>query len=223
MKDTFEVKSYGAQSLACALLLAFASFSILPLSVALVEVSKPSEDRLVRVYSRASGGHSEVKPSGASSAPKPVRVPPFSDNPPSEIREPALDFSSVGVKLPDLSSRGELGFDLFGGVVPGLPDGGKFEAFELSSLDKIPRRLNSAHVKYPSDLLRRGVEGEVLLNVVIDEDGSLEVVSVADFTNAAFVDSAVSAASKLNYEPPTKNGERVRAKFVLPIPFKIRQ
>ena len=70
-------------------------------------------------------------------------------------------------------------------------------------------------------MLRRGVEGEVRLNVIIDEQGNIEVESVVSSTNSRFEESAIASASKLKYEIPLRGGKPVRAKFVLPIPFKI--
>ena len=76
-------------------------------------------------------------------------------------------------------------------------------------------------IKYPADMLRRGIEGEVRLNVIIDEQGNLEVESVASSTDKKFETSAIASASKFKYEIPLRDGKPVRAKFVLPIPFKI--
>lgn len=222
MKTAFQSKNYDFPSAICAVAAAFAVFAVLPLSVAVSRrdaVGRAPE--LVRVYSaaqqRTAGG---AKRAGASGRGAAVGVPNFSGARNSaEFTVPALDFSSVGVAVPDFGAGGNLAFDSFGG---GLSDSEtKFDAFELSALDKIPRRLNSVRIDYPRKLLDRGIEGEVLLNVVVDSDGSVEVESVAGSTDPRFEKSAVDAASKLRYESPMKNGERVRARFVLPIPFKI--
>lgn len=222
MKTAFQCKHYDFPSALCAVAAALAAFAVLPISVAVSRrdaVGRTPE--LVRVYSapqqRVAGG---AKNAGASGRGVAAGLPNFSGAKSSaEFVVPALDFSSVGVAVPDFGAGGNFAFDSFGG---GLSDSEtKFDAFELSALDKIPRRLNSVRIEYPRKLLDRGIEGEVLLNVVVDSDGSVEVESVAGSTDARFEKSAVDAASKLRYESPMKNGERVRARFVLPIPFKI--
>ena len=43
MKASFDIKSYSLESFCCALLLMFASFSVLPFSVAIVEEKEESE------------------------------------------------------------------------------------------------------------------------------------------------------------------------------------
>ena len=111
----------------------------------------------------------------------------------------------------------------FSAALFGAPEESNFSAeiFSVDMLDKIPRRLNSVMPAYPRQMLRRGVEGEVSLSVVIDQTGALSVEGVVSATNDFFRDSAVEAARKFVYEPPTRNGKPVRARFVLPIPFKI--
>ncbi len=222
MKTAFQSKNYGFASAICAVAATLAAFAVLPLSVAVSRRGDAGRTpKLARVYSaaqqRSDGG---AKNAGASGRGASAGVPNFSGaKTAAEFTVPALDFSSVGVAVPDFGAGGNLAFDSFGG---GLSDSEtKFDAFELDALDKIPKRLNSVRIDYPRKLLDRGIEGEVLLNVVVDSDGSVEVESVAGSTDARFEKSAVDAASKLRYESPMKNGERVRARFVLPIPFKI--
>lgn len=222
MKTAFQCKHYDFPAAFCAVVAALAAFAVLPISVAVSRRDAAGRPpKLVRVYSAAQqqsdGG---AKNAGASGRGVAHGLPNFAGAKSSaEFVVPALDFSSVGVAVPDFRSGGNFAFDSFGG---GLSDSEtKFEAFELFALDKIPRRLNSVRIEYPRKLLDRGIEGEVLLNVVVDSDGSVEVESVAGSTDARFEKSAVDAASKLRYESPMKNGERVRARFVLPIPFKI--
>jgi|GEM_PF-817421 len=95
--------------------------------------------------------------------------------------------------------------------------------YDLKNLDKIPRRIKSVGVKYPPQLLKRGVEGEVRLIVCIDENGSVSVESVQSSTDRLFEENAVAAAKLLRYEPPLKDGKPVKARFILPIPFKIAE
>lgn len=95
------------------------------------------------------------------------------------------------------------------------------QIFELASLDKIPKRLNSVKINYPKNLLKRGIQGTVVLVVVIDENGLLSVEKVEKSDYAEFAEQAIYAAQKLRYDPPTINGKPVRARFTLPIPFRI--
>lgn len=104
------------------------------------------------------------------------------------------------------------------------PSGGaetQIETFSLDMLDKIPRRIDSSRVEYPKHMLKRGIEGDVSLLVLIDTSGAVSVEKVVSATNKFFAECAVAAAKNFVYESPTKNGRAVRAQFVLPIPFRI--
>lgn len=75
MKITFESGSYSLRSLFCALLLAFASFSILPLSVALLPAEKKTKSELVRVYSQAENFPEKTANAAVPSASSRVAAP----------------------------------------------------------------------------------------------------------------------------------------------------
>jgi len=229
MNATFDTGSYYARSVVCAAVLAFAAFSVLPLSIA--AASKPSrEETLVRVYSlKAAAPKGEAAKGSAGAPAAPSKSSETALPKPSEV---SVDFSKIGIEIPRFAENPEafslnsFGSNGSGGSALGLGEGlggglTDIKIFDITSLDKIPRRLNSAEIKYPPSLLRRGQEGEVRLNVLLDEGGNLEVESVESSTDGLFEASAIESASKLKYEPPTKNGEPVRARFVLPIPFKI--
>ena len=221
MNANFEIKSYSLESIICALLLMFASFSVLPLSVAIVEVKDESPVELVRVYSRDDFQKEQTnRKQNSVSLPNANFAMQARERAVPSIDVASPDFSSVKVGLPDLKSGTNFEITSFG-VDVGELGNSDIVVFELSGLDKIPRRLNNVHVKYPADMLRRGIEGEVRLNVIIDEMGNLEIESVASSTNARFEESAIKSASKFKYEIPMRAGKPVRAKFVLPIPFKI--
>ena len=132
------------------------------------------------------------------------------------------DFASVSDGVPSFGGTGGASLDAdFFGFSDGIGAAAEIEIFALDALDSIPRRLDSTKVRYPPKMLSRGAEGEVRLNVVIDESGNARVDSVEYASRPEFVECAVAAASKFRYEPPKKNGRAVRAKFILPIPFKI--
>ena len=74
---------------------------------------------------------------------------------------------------------------------------------------------------YPPKLKRQGVEGEVKLLVMIDENGKVSVVEVVSSTHPDFVNASRRAAENSVYQPPTKNGKKVKVQFYLPIRFTL--
>jgi len=123
--------------------------------------------------------------------------------------------------MPTFKNGGNFEISGFSGSVSEIST--TLSTFDIASLDSVPRRIRNADIKYPKELLRRGVEGDVVLNVIIDEDGFVHVESVAKSTNKLFESAAVEGASKLRYQSPKKDGVAARAKFALPIPFRIQK
>lgn len=216
-------KNFYAQSLLCSVLLTAAVFALLPLSVSVSWRAGDAKPELVRVYSRPSAKTSgserarSAERTGLPSAPKfAAAAPVFSSDVPSP------DFASVSDGAPSFGGTGGASLDAdFFGFSDGIGASSEIEIFALDALDSIPRRLDSTKVRYPPKMLSRGAEGEVRLNVVVDESGNTQVDSVEYASRPEFVECAVAAASKFRYESPKKNGRAVRAKFILPIPFKI--
>ena len=95
------------------------------------------------------------------------------------------------------------------------------EIFNVDMLDKTPKRLDTIAIEYPKRMLKLGVEGDVRLSVLILENGEVRVEKVLNSTNNFFSESAIVAASRFIYETPLRNGKPVKARFVLPIPFRI--
>ena len=93
--------------------------------------------------------------------------------------------------------------------------------FKLHELDRVPGILKRGRLRYPSALLRRNLEGKTRLLVVIDERGSVKVRKVIESTHEEFVEPSIKAAEESIYEPPMRNGERVKVQFYLPLEFKI--
>ncbi len=215
-------KNFALRSLLCAVLLTAAVFALMPLSVSVSKRVGDSKPELVRVYARVAAQTSSSERARANareslpSAPKFTAASVFSSDVPSP------DFASVSDGVPSFGGTGGASLDAdFFGFSDGIGAAAEIEIFALDALDSVPRRLDSTKVRYPPKMLSRGAEGEVRLNVVIDESGNARVDSVEYASRPEFVECAVAAASKFRYEPPKKNGRAVRAKFILPIPFKI--
>lgn len=218
---TFTKTSHFGKSFVCASVLFFCVYAVLPLSIS-ADLKAPEPEEITRVYTVEDSVSETYDPAPKESisnnftASVPVHTHPIE-------RAPYFtpDYAGCSLPLTNVGEGGSGNFELTGFAMSN--EGFKIETFELSELDSIPRRISRVRVKYPPEMLRRGIEGIVRLNVTIDETGTLEVESVAESTNEAFEASAIEAARSLKYEIPKKNGLGVRAKFVLPIPFRIQR
>ena len=139
-----------------------------------------------------------------------------------KIDEPIvkLDTRSVNVSLDVGPGDFKAAFSL-AGFNP-IPEGfGKDLVFDLHDLDRNPSVLKRGRLRYPSNLKRLGLEGEVRLLIQIDEKGRVNVLEVVSSTHPDFVGPSREAAENSVYEPPRRNGEVVKVQFYLPVRFSL--
>ena len=137
----------------------------------------------------------------------PTNIPPINLN---EKWDPS-QFSGVGV---------EKGFNLTTDVKidPG-------QAFNEAVVDEKPSLVSPPQLDYPDLLRQAGIEGTVLIEVIIDTTGHAEPASlrVAQSSNRAFELSAREAVLKSLYRPGRVRGQAVRVLVQVPINFNIRR
>ena len=74
-------------------------------------------------------------------------------------------------------------------------------------------------IKYPEIARKAGIEGTVLLDVVVDTNGAVADVTVKNGIGGGCDEEAVRAAKTLHFTPGYTDGKPVRMKIVLPIRF----
>jgi len=99
------------------------------------------------------------------------------------------------------------------------------QAFIEAVVDEKPERVSTPSLDYPDLLRQAGIEGTVVVEVIIDtlgraEPGSLRVVQS---TNKAFEIPAKDAVLKSLYRPGRVRGQAVRVLVQVPISFSIRR
>lgn len=162
--------------------------------------------------------------------PPPELPPPPEEEPPEEEQQeetPELESEPEPISLTDLQVSLAAGMGGFGanvGVVNFDALGPSMDQliFEVKDLDRTPRVIRQGRLEYPFELKRERIEGLVRLKVIIDERGRVRVAEVLEATNRAFVRAAVQAAEDSLFESPTRNGEAVKAYYILPIRFSLR-
>lgn len=152
-------------------------------------------------------------------------APPPPEERPEEPK-PKLDQQPQRLSLSDLDldigagSGGILGesFQGFEDATAGLQD---MSIFNVTDLDRAPVLVASPSPRYPRDLLREGVEGNVVIVFVLNEDGQVEDPRVESSSNPEFEKPALDAVLRWRFKPGMKGGEPVRTHMRLPIRFKI--
>ena len=74
-------------------------------------------------------------------------------------------------------------------------------------------------VVYPEIAVRAGVQGRVLLRVIIGKDGNPTDIKVLKSLGAGCDESAIEALLSTKFLPGTQRGKAVRVSIVVPISF----
>ena len=157
----------------------------------------------------------EVKleePKGFTALLAPVNIP--TNIPPINLNEKfdPKDFSGVGIEKGISALTADVKID------PG-------QAFIEAVVDEKPERVSNPPLDYPDLLRQAGIEGNVIIEVIIDTTGRAEPNSlrVVQSTNKAFEISARDAVLKSMYRPGRVRGQAVRVLVQVPISFSIRR
>ncbi|MFP4282605.1 MAG: energy transducer TonB [Opitutales bacterium] len=161
----------------------------------------------------------------------PEPPPPEPPPPPEEEQEepePELEDTPPPVDISQLEAALNPGM---GGALGRMADIGNWgvmpdaaaelDIFSIADLDSRPRRIRTVMPEYPTELQSQGVTGIVRLEVLIDEEGNVTVEDVIDGPHPTLIQNARQAVSRWRFEPPTKDGRPVRARYIQPIPFEI--
>jgi len=82
--------------------------------------------------------------------------------------------------------------------------------------------LAQAPVKYPVEALKRGREGRVVLDFVVDAKGTVRESVVRRSSGSDRLDTAaLAAAAQWRFQPEVKNGATVPARAIMPVDFRI--
>ncbi|MEO1783674.1 energy transducer TonB [Thermodesulfobium sp. 4217-1] len=82
-----------------------------------------------------------------------------------------------------------------------------------------PKFIKRIIPEYPLREKRLGIEGKVVLELLIDEGGHLISVKVLESTNDDFAQAALRAVRESTFRAATENGAFVRSRAILPIRF----
>jgi protein TonB len=104
---------------------------------------------------------------------------------------------------------------------PGSVNGGPGGVFTLRDLDRTPMARFQARPDYPFDMKRQGIAGEVLVEFIVVEDGSVRDARAVRSSQREFEDAAVRAVSKWTFRPGQKDGRNVPTRMQVPIVFSL--
>ena len=160
--------------------------------------------------------------------PAPVDVPP--DIPPVNPAEDPVDPSEFSGKGPIGNVIVENPVRTGETVVPAEPGNGA-EVFDVGTVEVRPDFQNRAEIgrllrrSYPPLLLDAGVEGRVVIEMVVNAEGRVEPgsVTVVSATHPGFADASIRVAEKMRFAPARIGDQRVAVRVTLPVDWDIER
>ena len=84
-------------------------------------------------------------------------------------------------------------------------------------------RFLADNIKYPVVAQDNGIQGRVIVNFVVEKDGSLNDVQVVQSQDPALDKEAVRVIESMpKWKPGTQRGETVRVRYTLPVVFRLQ-
>jgi protein TonB len=102
------------------------------------------------------------------------------------------------------------------------PQKAPFVPAKLVDVTSFPSERDRVVPEYPPELRAQGLEGTVLLEVDIDETGSVVAVRIKRGTGLAFDQAAVKAIQASTYNPAMRGGTPVAVRVTIPVKFRLR-
>jgi len=160
-----------------------------------------------------------------------AEAPEFGPPPPMQADLPQLPRPNDFVQQVDLSSllpRPDFGDAKMFTIPEHISRGGKRIAesigniFNLADLDRAPEPLLQMAPAYPTKLKKKGEEGTVRVEFVVDTRGNVISALVVESSNHGFDDVTVATVLKWRFRPGVRGGRPVNVRMRVPIGFSLR-
>ncbi|MBC7365623.1 MAG: energy transducer TonB [Undibacterium sp.] len=103
------------------------------------------------------------------------------------------------------------------------PRKGAGEIIDLAALDRAPVARFQAQPQYPFEMKRGGISGEVLVEFIVEANGTVREARAVGSSPREFEAAAVQAVSKWTFRPGQKGGRNVAARMQVPIVFTLNE
>ena len=97
------------------------------------------------------------------------------------------------------------------------------DVYDLNDVEERPRLAAGQTLTYPAPLLLAGIEGRVVLQVIVDTTGEVEdrSMSVVESTDPRFIPAAKEYLLKAHFSPGRIVGRPVRVRVQIPVDFRL--
>jgi TonB family protein len=86
---------------------------------------------------------------------------------------------------------------------------------------QMPQAKNRVAPNYPALLKAAGIEGEVVVRVMVNEQGGVDDVVTLRASNPDFVPATLDAVKQWTFIPASRDGKPIKAEVTIPFKFKL--
>ena len=151
-----------------------------------------------------------------------IRTKAFAENPDTRRTAVLVGVKAKSNELEEAAAQGDIAIGVIDNDEPEKP----FDVVE--QMPEFPggtpelMKFISTNVKYPAEALKNGVQGRVLVQFIVEKDGSISEVEVCKKVNEHLDAEAVRVVNAMpKWTPGKQKGKPVRVKFTLPITFRL--
>ena len=147
------------------------------------------------------------------------RTEPPPNEPPPETKPAEPPPVVVGITLRSTTTAGSFDAPVGNTLAGKTPDKATNPAnvaplpVPLYELDSQPTVIGDVQIPYPEDARSRGIEGTVVLSVLVDETGKVRAVKVISGPGAGLDQAAAKAVERIRFRPATRKGQPVAAQI----------
>ena len=100
---------------------------------------------------------------------------------------------------------------------------GKAVKQDLVDVDEYPTVLKSVTPKYPEEARKKGIEGEVVVQALVDKKGEVQDLKILKNQSGSeeLGKAAMDAVKQWKFKPATKKGDTVSIRIAIPIKFRL--
>ncbi|HIM94007.1 MAG TPA: energy transducer TonB [Campylobacterales bacterium] len=202
----FNRRKYGTKIKAIKALF-FMLFGALLMVVLVIAFNKPvkkkedkvkKETRYVKMDKKAVKKKSKPKP---KPKPKPQKAPP-----PAPMPNLGSALSGIAMSIPEFSTG-----DIGGDATDLLDEIAEDTVMTGNTVDVKPKVLSRSKMEYPPAAMKKGIKGYVIVNVLIDKQGSVETAKVLEaFPPGVFDAVALNGVRSWRFSPAKYKGQPVK-------------
>ncbi len=152
-----------------------------------------------------------------------VEKPPPPPRPPVPIEVPNDEI--IEDEILDINADLDIGQSL--DLPPPPPEEEEEEEDFFVAVEQMPELIGGLaelqkKIDYPDRARKAGIEGRVIVQFIVTEDGSIEDPRVIRGIGGGCDEEAVRAVNQAQFEPGRQRGQAVRVQYSLPIVFRLQ-